>query len=55
MATITRNISTKVNTSGEAEILLRLTVSRSLRLRLKKRHLYESKTLQRWRDYYAES
>lgn len=35
MATITRNISTKVNTSGEAEILLRLTVSRSLRLRLK--------------------
>lgn len=35
MATITRNISTKVNTSGEAEILLRLTVSRTLRLRLK--------------------
>lgn len=35
MATITRNISTKVNTSGDAEILLRLTVSRSLRLRLK--------------------
>lgn len=35
MATITRNISTKINTSGEAEILLRLTVSRSLRLRLK--------------------
>lgn len=35
MATITRNISTKVNTSGETEILLRLTVSRSLRLLLK--------------------
>lgn len=35
MATITRNISTKVNTSGDEEILLRLTVSRSLRLRLK--------------------
>ena len=35
MATITRNISSKVNGNGESEIMLRLTVSRDLRLRLK--------------------
>jgi len=35
MATITRNLSSKVNGNGESEIMLRLTVSRELRLRLK--------------------
>lgn len=35
MATITRSLSSKVNANGEAEIMLRLSVSRELRLRLK--------------------
>lgn len=35
MATITRSLSSKVNGNGESEIMLRLTVSRELRLRLK--------------------
>ena len=35
MATITRSLSSKVNGNGESEIMLRLSVSRDLRLRLK--------------------
>ncbi|MCM1139602.1 MAG: hypothetical protein NC221_08335 [Duncaniella sp.] len=35
MATITRSLSSKVNGNGESEIMLRLTVSRELRLRLR--------------------
>lgn len=35
MATITRTLSSKVNGNGESEIMLRLTISRDLRLRLK--------------------
>lgn len=35
MATITRSLSSKVNGNGESEIMLRLSVSRELRLRLK--------------------
>lgn len=35
MATITRSLSSKVNSNGESEIMLRLSVSRDLRLRLK--------------------
>ena len=35
MATITRSLSSKVNGNGESEIMLRLSVSRELRLRLR--------------------
>lgn len=35
MATITRSLSSKVNGNGESEIMLRLSVSRDLRLRLR--------------------
>ena len=35
MATITRSLPSKVNGNGESEIMLRLSVSRELRLRLK--------------------
>ena len=53
MATITRSLSSKVNANGEAEIMLRLSVSRELRLRLKSGIFVEATRFRDGKDHYA--
>ncbi len=53
MATITRSLSSKVNGNGESEIMLRLTVSRELRLRLRSGVFIEPSRFRDGKFYHA--